>query len=130
MLGVKDDIEAAGARLVFLGTGAPAFAKDFQQERVPGIPVYSDPSGRTYDALGAKHGLTVTLGPGTISAGKRAREKGFRQGRTQGKALQLGGVAVILPGDRVAWSYLSRFAGDHPESEAVVDAVRAAVARV
>lgn len=130
MHGAKGDIEAAGGSLVFLGTGSPAFAKDFQQERVPDTPVFSDPSGATYNALGARSGLAVTLGPSSLLAGRRARAAGFRQGRTQGKALQLGGVAVILPGDRVAWSFLSQFAGDHPETGDVLAALRAAVATV
>jgi hypothetical protein len=35
-------------------------------------------------------------------------------------------VLVVLPGDRVAYSHLSRHAGDHPPTEEVLVAVRAA----
>ncbi|GAC1580241.1 MAG: hypothetical protein NVS3B18_13880 [Candidatus Dormibacteria bacterium] len=127
MRSVKGEIEAAGARLFFVGSGAPPFARDFQQTYVPDCEVFSDPSGDTYTALGARSGLVSTLGPSVMRAARRARKAGFSQGRTQGRAFVQGGVMVALPGDLGPWSYLSEHAGDHPEPAAVVEALRAAL---
>lgn len=126
--GRRAEIEALGAALLFVGSGAPRFARDFQRTFAPGSPVYSDPSGATYDALGARRGVLTTLGPSALRAGVRAMRGGFRQGRTRGLALVQGGVVVTLPGGRVAWSHLSRHAGDHPGPSEVVTALRRAVA--
>lgn len=128
MRGTKGDIERLGAHLVFIGSGAPPFARNFRQEYVPDCDVYSDPSGRTYEVIGARRGLWSTFSPGAVWAAIRAFRRGFRQGKTQGRALVQGGVVVALPGDRIAWSYLSRHAGDHPTPEAVVAGLRRAVA--
>ena len=127
MRGEKEEIEALGARLVFVGSGGPAFARDFQAERVPDTTVLSDPRAESYRAIGARHGVISTLSPAMISAALRARRSGARQARVQGRPMQQGGVVVMLPGDRVAWSYISRHAGDHPEPAAVLAALGDAV---
>ena len=129
MRGEKDEIEALGGRLVFVGSGSPAFARDFRAERAPDCTVLSDPVAASYRAIGARHGVISTLSPAMISAALRARRSGARQARVQGRPMQQGGVVVMLPGDRVAWSYISRHAGDHPEPAAVVSALRDAVGR-
>ena len=129
MRGARGDLEAIGARLAFVGTGEPQFARAFRDEFVPDCPVYSDTSAATYVAIGARGGLRTIAGPGVITAALRARRGGFRQTHTRGRPLQQGGVVVMLPGDRVGWSYLSRHAGDHPTTDEVVAGARAAVGR-
>lgn len=127
MRGERSEIEALGGRLVFVGSGSPAFARDFRAERAPDCTVLSDPEVASYRAIGARHGVVSTLHPAMISASLRARRSGARQARVQGRAMQQGGVLVVLPGDRVAWSYISRHAGDHPRPTEVVAALRDAV---
>lgn len=127
MRGRKQEIDELGARLVYVGSGAPPFAAYFRETYVPDCEVYSDPSGRTYDVIGARRGVLSTFTPAAIRAALRALRHGFRQGKTQGKPFLQGGVLIVLPGDRVAWSYLSRHAGDHPEPDVVVRQLRSAV---
>ena len=129
MRGARGELEAMGARLAFVGTGEPRYARSFRDELVPDCPVYSDTSGATYASIGARGGLRTIAGPGVITAALRARRNGFRQTQTRGRPLQQGGVVIMLPGDRVGWSYISRHAGDHPTTAQVVEAVRTAVGR-
>jgi hypothetical protein len=115
-----------GAQLVFIGNGSPAQARDFRAAHASGCDVYTDPSRATYSALGAQRGVAATVGPSAARAFLRTLRGGFRQSTVQGDAWQLGGMLVVLPGDRVTYSHLSRHAGDHPPNEEVLAAVRAA----
>ena len=46
-----------------------------------------------------------------------ARQKGFKQGRTQGDPWQQGGSLVIAPGGEVLYHYVSATPGDHAPPE-------------
>ena len=127
MRGIKKEIEAAGARLVFIGNGATPFARDFKETLVPDCEVLTDPSTASYALLGARRGAWAVWSPRSWPAGLRAVRGGFRQTRTQGHAYLLGGVA-ILDSDGVArWTYVSRYAGDHPNPRQILAALNRAV---
>ena len=127
MRGIKKDIEAAGARLVFIGNGATPLARGFKETSVPDCEVLTDPSTASYALLGARRGAWAVWSPRSWPAGLRAVRGGFRQSRTQGQAYLLGGVA-ILDSDGVArWTYVSRYAGDHPNSRQILAALKRAV---
>ena len=123
MRGIKKDIESAGARLVFIGNGDPASARNFKEQWVPDCEVLTDPSTASYALLGARRGAWAVWSPRSWPAGLRAIRGGFRQSRTQGHAYLLGGVAIVDSGGVVRWRYLSRFAGDHPEPRKIVTAL-------
>jgi AhpC/TSA antioxidant enzyme len=122
--GIKKEIESAGARLVFIGNGATAFARDFRDAFVPDCEVLTDPSAASYALLGTRRGKWVTLTPRSWPAGLRALRRGFMQSRTQGHAYLLGGVAIVQPNGLVTWSYVSRFAGDHPATAEILASLR------
>jgi hypothetical protein len=122
----RPEIEALGARLVLVGNGESRVAREFEARHCPGCRVLSDPSLASYRAIGARRAWRSTLGPPAIRAGIRAFRRGFRQGAVRGIADQQGGVYVLLPGDRVAYAYLSGSAGDHPPTDDVLLALRAA----
>jgi hypothetical protein len=124
LYGVKSEIEAAGARLVFIGNGNVAFAKHFKETLVPDCEVLTDPSTASYALLGARRGIWLTLSPRSLRASLRALRRGFMQSRTQGHAYQLGGVAIVDSTGAVRWRFLSRFAGDHPAPAEIVAALR------
>lgn len=90
------------------------------------VPILVDPERKSYSLLGMSRGALSTLHPRVVANTLRAARAGFRQTRTQGDALQLGGVLVMRPGGEVAWSRLASAAGDHPP----VDEVLAALERV
>jgi peroxiredoxin len=119
-----DQIRALGAELVVIGNGQPHQARAFREERDLRFPLLVDPELRAYRAAGLRRGVASTLGPKALAHGLRALRKGYVQGRTQGDPWQLGGVFVIAPGGQVAFSYVSREAGDHPEVSSVLAALR------
>src|SRR5258708_35653377 len=117
--GIKKDIDAAGARLVFIGNGETAFARDFRDALVPDCEVLTDPSTASYALLGTRSGRWVTLTPRSWPAGLRALRAGFRQSRTQGQAFLLGGGAVVDSTGRVGGSDVSPFAAGQPSPPGV-----------
>lgn len=93
---------------------------------MPG-PIWVDPERTSYDALGFAHGLGSTMRAQVLRNALRARRAGFDQRSVEGAPMQQGGVLVVLPGGAIAYRYRSAAAGDHPEVEAVIDALERAV---
>src|SRR5260370_25823863 len=125
--GIKKEIEAAGARLVFIGKGNRASARNFKETWVPDCEVLTDPSTASYALLGARRGAWAVWSPRSWQAGLRAVRGGFRQTRTQGQPYLLGGGTILDSGRAVRWTYVRRDAGDHPDPAQVVAAVKRAV---
>jgi hypothetical protein len=119
----RERIRAAGAELAFVGSGTPAMARAFAEDYRLEVPLYVDPSRKTYQALGMKRsGLLALLSPRVVAAALRALRGGFRQGPVRGDALQLGGALVVARDGRVTFRHVADDAGDHPPVEAVVAA--------
>lgn len=119
----RERIRSAGAELAFIGNGTPAFARAFAEDYRLEVPLYVDPSRKTYRALGmARPGLLSLLSPRILAAAARALRGGFLQGATRGDALQLGGVLVVARDGRVAFRHVARDAGDHPPVPVIVSA--------
>lgn len=120
-------IHAAGGELVILGNGTPQHAAWFVEDYHIETPVVTDPDLVSHRIVGAKK--PWFLDPRTFAASLRAFRNGFRQTRTMGSAMQLGGVFVITPAGEMPYRYLSAYAGDHPPPEdAVAELERAAKA--
>lgn len=113
--------------LAFIGSGTAPMAADFKQSLGLDVPVFTDPSRRTYAQLGFKRTLVSTLSPAVLAAAFRAWKAGFRQTRTQGDPMQQGGVLVVRAGGQPVFGYASATAGDHPPLDVVMDAARRAV---
>jgi hypothetical protein len=116
--------------LVFISTGTPAMALDFQAQQGIEGTTWVDPRRRTYRHLGFKRrpGSTL-LSLATMKHALRAWRKGFRQGATQGDPWQQGGVLVVRRGGEPVLSFASEEAGDlAPTAEVMAAARRAAEA--
>ena len=124
-MGGLDEIRSAGADLILLGNGRPDQAAAFARDQAPGVTVLTDPSLRTYRALGLRRGVLATLGPGSAIAAAGALLRGHRQTATAGDAWQQGGLAVVGPGGRLLFVQLNRDAGDRPDLEGALSAVAA-----
>lgn len=123
MRGHAEEFAAAGARLLFVGTGLPAMAADFAREHVPGHVVLADPQRRTFAVAGMRRSPFTTLHWRLAKNLWRALRSGFRQGRVQGDAWQQGGVLVCDARGAVLHRQVDRAVGDPID----VDALRAAV---
>jgi hypothetical protein len=124
----EPELDAAGARLVFVGTGTPAMAGDFARTHGVGRPVLVDPQRRTFAAAGMTRSLLATLHWRLLRNAWRALRRGFRQTKVQGDAWQQGGVVVVAGGGRVLHREVDRAVGDPIDLDAVVAAARGASA--
>jgi len=119
-------IAAAGASLVFVGTGTPAMAAAFAREHAGGHAVLSDANRALFAAAGMRRGWWHMLRPSLLRNLARALRRGCRQGRVQGDAWQLGGVLVVDRERRIRHVQRDAVAGAPLDFAAVVAAVRAA----
>ncbi len=117
-------IAAAGATLVFVGSGLPAMAADFQRTQGGGHPVFSDADRALFRAAGAVRGLGSILHWRLLVNSWRALRAGFRQGRIEGDPYQQGGVVVIEPDGEVRYRQIDRVGGDPLDVEALLASLR------
>ena len=125
----RAQFEQAGANLVLIGQATPRHAAHFRRRQGIQLPVLADEDRVSYEAAGAKSaGLMDLYHPKVVFKGTitGARERTI-QTRTIGDANQLGGALVIAPDGRVAWSHMSKDAGDNASPEDLLAAVRNAV---
>lgn len=120
------EIEAAGARLVLVGNGSPAMAKDFAAKA--GLPasvtLVTDPSRQSYVAAGLKRSALLTLGPKGWIPFLRTLKRGFRQGPIRGDPWQQGGALVVARGGEVLYRQVSTGPSDQADPTSLVAALR------
>ena len=106
-----------------IGNGSPSFIEGFREETGWAGPIYTDPTLAAYRAAELKRGVGATFSPFAIGATVKALAAGRRQGRTQGDALQQGGVLVIAPSGDIRWHHVSVRSGDNASVEQIVAAL-------
>ena len=116
-------IAARGARLVVIGNGAAHFATTFRDDLQLDAPMLLDPKLIAYRTAGLRRGRVEVLSPRLPLHAWRAWRAGFRQQSVQGDPWQLGGVLVIQAGGTLVYRYVSREAGDHAPTDAIVMAL-------
>jgi len=121
---VVEDIRSLGAELVVVGNGRPEHAQAFKEEQHITFPLLVDPAMEAYRAAGLKRGIKDAVNLRTAKNVLRAFRKGFRQTSVQGDPWQLGGAFVIDPKGRVFLNHVSREAGDHPDPEDILAAIK------
>ena len=105
---------------MFVGTGSPAQALDFQSNYAPSVGVYVDPHRRAYAILDLHRGIFRVFNWRLIAHTWRAYRSGFRQGRRAGDAYQLGGVVAIDSESKVIWLEREQSAGDPLNIDATI----------
>jgi hypothetical protein len=120
------DLLAAGARLVFVGTGLPLMAADFARQHAGPWPVLSDAKKRAFVAAGMRRGLFTVLHWRSVVSALRALRGGFRQGKVQGDPLQQGGVLVLDARGRLLHQQLDVASGDALDLAAILAAATTA----
>ena len=100
----RDEIEAAGARLVLIGQSTPRQAAHFRRRLGIELPVLADKERASYKVAGAKIATrSELLGPKVIAKGALATaQSGQVQTRPIGHVAQLGGAMLIGPDGAVA----------------------------
>jgi prostamide/prostaglandin F2alpha synthase len=127
----RDKFEAAGTRLVVIGMGPPAHAREFQRSQKIDLEMLVDPGREAYAAAGTKIAtFSELLGPGVVAKGARTTARlGVRQGRTVGHPAQLGGVLVVGRDGSVPYAHLSDDASDYPSNDEILAAAKGAAGR-
>jgi hypothetical protein len=129
LVGAVPAIRARDAALVVVGNGTLEQARRFYAMKglpVTGVVVGTDPDRESYRAAELDRGFAKTFANGgSAAAYARARGKGFKIKGVFGDVFQLGGILVVLPGQRLAFRHVSRFAGDHPDMGQVLGALGA-----
>lgn len=123
----RDEVQAAGGRLVLIGQATPRHAAHFRRQQGIELPVLADEERKSYKAAGAKVATTSELlGPKVIAKGAltTVRHRAL-QSRPIGHPAQLGGTLLIRPGGEVAWSHMSQDASDNASPEEILAALRA-----
>lgn len=119
------ELAAAGATLVFVGTGTPAMAADFARTHAGPHPVLSDVARRAFAAAGMRRTWLSTLHWRVVRNAFRALRAGFRQGRVLGDPWQQGGVLVFDAAGRLLHQELDAAGGDAIDLDAVMAALPA-----
>ena len=116
-------IERKGARIVFVGNGLPAMAREFAAQHADGIPVLSDPTKKTFELAGMRRGLSTVMRPSMLANAWRAFRSGHRQTKVQGDPWQQGGALVLGADGAVLHAQRDCAAGDAIDWARVVAAL-------
>jgi len=96
-----------------IGNGSINALGEFAHLNAQFVDLYTDPSLKTYQTLGLRHGLGGLSGWAMIPNAVRAMKKGHRQGKTKGDPLQQGGICVVDTSGTVLFSHRDKTGGDH-----------------
>lgn len=108
------------ADVVVIGSGAPHFARAFKEDLQIDVPVYSDEKLESYRLAGLRRGVATLLHPAALAKGVVSFFK-YPQRRTMGDPTQQGGAMIVKPSGTIAYRFVSRYGGDHPKPETLVD---------
>ena len=122
LMDIKGKLDKAGIPLVAIGSGSPGGAKHFMEKLKFTGEMYVNQDLSAYKAFKLERGLLPTLGPSALLRGIQAMKEGFRQSRTKGDLWQQGGVFVMGPGSMLLFQHRNKFAGDHADLGAVLEA--------
>ena len=120
-----DRVQAMGADLVVIGQGSIEEARAFRDQERLTMPLLTDPTRQSYEAMAMRRGLGSLLTAKSAGLAFNAWRSGFRQSRVAGDPLQQGGVVVIAPGGVERFRYISQQAGDHPPPAQILRALDA-----
>lgn len=118
-----DEIEAAGAQLIAIGSGHPRWARDFIEEEGVDFPVFVDPGVRSYEHFGMKRGLGEVATLKSLRHAARALGGGHRQSPVRGDGLQNGGVVVTDSSGNVVYKHVEQETGDLADLDEVIAAL-------
>lgn len=116
-------IEQKGARIVFVGNGLPAMAREFAMQNADGLLVLSDPAKKAFELAGMRRGLATVLRPSMLKNAWRAFRSGHRQTKVQGDPWQQGGAIVLGRDGTVVHAQRDCAAGDAIDWARVVAAI-------
>jgi peroxiredoxin len=117
------EIERRGGTLVVVAPSKPEHIAGFRESTGYKGALFVDPTLRAFKTAGLVRGRGSTYHPLAVLKGIGAMARGFRQVGRHGDIVQQGGTFVVGPGNRVRYEWRDRYAGHHPDLDAVVGAL-------
>ena len=111
-------LDALGVKTCVVGNGTPLMAESFAEDLNLTIPLYTDPSRKTYALAGMNR--KFGLGVASIGHALRSWRSGHRQGAVAGDVWQQGGLLAITPDGTVLESHEDEGAGDYIDLDGIV----------
>ena len=110
-----DEITAAGAEVVAVGTGDERYAKAFVAEEDVPFPVLVDDDAAAARAASVKKVSFARLlfDPRSVRGARRAHRDGFRVKKNGKRVTQLGATFVLGPGSHVQYEHIDEHSADH-----------------
>jgi peroxiredoxin len=123
----RDEIQAAGLRLVTLALGEPKHAQRYCGKLAPHLDCFASDNNEGYYAWGLRQGTTAEFmehGMDVMKASLKALASGHIQGMATGDAHMLPGTFIVDTDGVIRYAYYSAYAGDDPTIETLVSAAR------
>jgi len=121
-----EDIRAAGAEVVAIGTGNQRYAKRFVADEDIPFPVLVDDAALAAHAAGVNRGsIPNILTPSTYVQSVGTWRRGHHIHKSGRRVLQLGATFVIGPGDDVRYAHVDATTTDHAPLDEVLAALPA-----
>jgi peroxiredoxin len=111
--------EKNNSKLVFIGNGAPQYIEGFKRELgLEEAQIFTDPTLLSFRFSGLKRSILGLVSVATAKNALKLYKEGHRQKQlgAQGDHLQLGGILVITPENKVTYHFVSESLGDTPDS--------------
>jgi hypothetical protein len=117
----REEIEAAGLRIVAVGIGRPEHARRFGGRLAPGVDCVTHEEPELHATFGIEQGNLLRLvAPDAIAAGAQAATRGHTQGTATGDTRRLTATFIVDAAGIVRYAYYGKHAGDHPDLPTVV----------
>lgn len=118
---IESQLSDLNAELFIIGTSTIQQAAAARVNLNSPFVFLVDPKRESFKAAKMRKDLGSTINFRTIPAIVRAWKNGHRQSKLQGDPFQQGGAVIILPDDTIAFEFISRFGGDHPLPQQIID---------
>lgn len=116
----REQYEAAGARLIFVGNGSPDYIKIFQADlEMEQATILTDPTLESFKLAGFRNGVLALAQLKSILNAAKLASEGYTQTSLNaegGSHLQLGGVIAINTLNKIVYHFVSEALGDIPKT--------------
>lgn len=119
-------VDAAGARIVAIGTGGRAYAREFKEDRGIEFTVLVDKNLVSHGIVGARSGRPLGIfRPSVLAAAGRALAAGQMQGKTGPHPWLFGASHIIGAGGELRFAWVNANYHDNPTLERLLEVVGA-----
>jgi len=117
----REEIEAAGLRVVCVGLGKPKHARHFGGKLAPSTECVTNEAPALHAAFGIGRGNLLRLvAPDALAAGARAAARGHMQGQATGDTQRLPGTFIVDTAGIIRYVHYGKHAGDQPDLTALL----------